>query len=80
MKSNIPVLHSLSSEGVQNFTKISGVYSKDFFFQNIKFGDSSIYIIDFKTLSGSENFSGLIDLNRHDNITGLNDLNSLFGL
>jgi hypothetical protein len=32
VKSNIPVLHSLSFEEVQNFTKISGVYSKNFFF------------------------------------------------
>ena len=31
-------------------------------------------------LSGSENLSGLYNLNRHDTITGLNDLNSLFGL
>ena len=36
VKSNIPVLHSLSSEGVQNFTKISGVFSNLNFFQNIK--------------------------------------------
>jgi hypothetical protein len=32
VKSNIPVLHSLSSEGVQNFTKISGVFSNSYFF------------------------------------------------
>ena len=38
------------------------------------------YFIDFKTTSDSENFGGLHDLNKHDNITGLNDLNSLFGL
>ena len=31
-------------------------------------------------LSGFENLSGPNDLNRHDNITGLYDLNSLFGL
>ena len=37
-------------------------------------------IIDFKNLSGFENLRGLNDLNRHDNITGLYDLNSLFGL
>ena len=60
--------------------KFQEFIQKNFFFQNIKIGDSSLYIIDFKTLSGSENFSGLIDLNRHDNITGLNDLNSLLGL
>ena len=29
-------------------------------------------------LSGSDNLSGLSDLNRHDNITSLNDIN--FGL
>jgi hypothetical protein len=28
VENNIPVLHSLNSEGVQNFPKISGVYSK----------------------------------------------------
>ena len=37
-------------------------------------------MIDFKTTIGSENFSGLNDLNKHDGNTGLNDLNSLFGL
>ena len=31
-------------------------------------------------LSGIESLSGLHDLKRHDKITGLNDLNSLFGL
>ena len=30
--------------------------------------------------SGSDNLSGLKNLIRHDNLTGLNDLNSLFGL
>jgi hypothetical protein len=36
------------------------------FFKISKSGDSSQYIIDFKNLSGSENFSGLNDLSRHD--------------
>ena len=43
-------------------------------------GNSSHYIIDFKNLSGFEHLSGLNDLNRPVIITGLNDLNSLFGL
>ena len=30
-------------------------------------------------MSGSEHLGGLNDLNKPDNITGLNDLNSLFG-
>ena len=37
-------------------------------------------LIDFKDLSGFESLSGLYDLKRHNKITGLNDLNSLFGL
>ena len=37
-------------------------------------------IIDFNNLIGSEKLCGLNDLNRHDNITGFNDLKSLFGL
>ena len=45
-----------------------------------KQGDFGHYLIDFKDLSGFESLSGLFDLKRHDNITGLNDLNSLFGL
>ena len=40
----------------------------------------AISILISKDLSGFENLSGLEDLNRHDNITGLNALNSLFGL
>ena len=62
VKSNIPVLHSLSSEGWQNFIWNSIILFKIYFFQNIK--NSSHYLIDFMDLSGS----------------GLNDLNSPFGL
>ena len=36
--------------------------------------------INIKSISGSEELSGLNNLIRHDNITGLNDLNSLFAL
>ena len=35
VKSNIPVLHSLSSERWQNFDKIPWVYSKKFFFSKL---------------------------------------------
>ena len=45
-----------------------------------KKGDLGHYLSDFKDLSGFESLSGLYDLKRHDYITGLNDLNSLFGL
>ena len=38
------------------------------------------YLIDFKDLTGFESLIGLYDLKRLDNISGLNDLNSLFGL
>ena len=39
-------------------------------------------ILDIRLLisSGPDNLSGLKNLIRHDNLTGLNDLNSLFGL
>ena len=70
----LPVLHSLSSERVQNFTKISGVDSKSIFFQIIKNNVILAFISLILRLSGSENFSGLNALNRLDNITGLNDL------
>ena len=46
-------------------------FQKKFFFKTSKYGNSCLYIIDLKTLSGSENFSGLNDLNQHDNITAL---------
>ena len=48
----------------------------------LKWGDSSHEIVDFKDLSCSENLHGLSlsDFNRYDIITGLTDLNSLFGL
>ena len=42
--------------------------------------DRNMQVSGNKNLSGFEKFSGLNDLNRHDNITGLYDLNSLFGL
>ena len=73
VKSNIPVLHSLSSEVWQNFNWNSIILFK-FFFWNIKMP------INIKSISGSEELSGLNNLIRHDNITGLNDLNSLFAL
>ena len=79
VESNIPVLHSLSSEGLENFTKIARGYLI-FFSKHQNKVILSHQIIDFKNMSGSENLSGLNDLNRHDNITGLNELNSLFGL
>ena len=54
--------------------------SKNSFFKTWKWGHFSHQLIDFKCVSGSENLSGLNDLIRHDNITGLNDLNNIFGL
>ena len=60
--------------------KFHEIIQKKFFFKTSKQGNYSLYIIDFKNLSGSEHLSGLNDLNSHHNLTGLNDLNSLFGL
>jgi hypothetical protein len=60
--------------------EIPSFCSKICFFKTLKQGDFSHYLIDYKGQSGSENLSGLNDLNRHDKITGLNHLNSLFGL
>ena len=37
-------------------------------------------LFNFKCLSGSKTINGLSDLTRCDNITGLNDLNSILGL
>ena len=59
--------------------KFQECIQKVIFFKTSKQGDSNQYINDFKNLCGYENFSGL-KLSTHDNITDLNDLNSLFGL
>ena len=53
-------------------------FCPDFFFLNKVI--LAISLLISKTLSGFENLSGPNDLNRHDNITGLYDLSSLFGL
>jgi hypothetical protein len=73
-----------STASVLNDARISleipSFCSKICFFKTLKQGDFSHYLIDYKDQIGSENLSGLNNLNRHDKITGLNDLNSLFGL
>ena len=60
--------------------EIPSFCSKICLFKTSKKGDSSHQLIDSKGQSGSENLSGLNDINRHDNITGPHDLNRLFGL
>ena len=40
----------------------------------------AIGLLISRTFSGFESLSGLYDLKRQDNIIGINDLNSLFGL
>ena len=60
--------------------EIPSFYSKKKIFKISKWGDSSHKLTNFKSISGSEYLNGLNDLTRCDNITGLNDLNSLCGL
>ena len=55
-------------------------FCSEFFFQNIKIRWFYPLAYWFQGLSGFKNLSGLNDLNRHHNITGLNYLKSFFGL
>ena len=75
------VLHSLKSEGYQNWTWNSMILPKKFtFFKTSKKDDSSHYIIEFKFLSEFDDLSGLIGSISHDDLNSLDDLDSLFDL
>ena len=75
------VLHSLNSEGYQNWTWNSMISPKKInVFKTSKKDDSSHCIIKFKLLSESDDLSGLIGSISHDDLNSLNDLNSLLDL
>ena len=70
------VLHSLKSEGYQNWTWNPMILNQKInVFKTSKKDDSSHLIIKFKFLSESDNLSGLIGSISHDDVNSIGDLN-----
>ena len=73
------VLHSLKSEGYQNWTWNSMILTKKLMFSKHQ-NKMILAIIKFKLLSESDDLSGLIGSISHDDLNSLKDLVSLFDL